>query len=401
MMTLEELETLYLKRHFIVAFNEIKNDETLVCFFDLLEKIIKSNSIEDNLSSYVKFYSNLIKSDNSSDGDFSCYLKTLILNYKIEYQKDGAIKKELGYFKNLSQISFNTIKNIFVKKFPKYQKLFLQMPKYKNSKFDVDYNKLTTLKQNNNNVFDESKTFIFDSDLKIIPVELSQNIDFSYLKGYKTQKKILKDNTVAFLNNKKVSNILLYGDTGCGKSSSVRALLGELKDYNNLKMIQVFKNNLSNLDKLFLMLKNLPYKFIIFLDDLTFEGDDDALSNLKALIEGSIIQCPNNCVIYVTSNRRHLVKETFSDRYGSEIHLNDTINEYSALYERFGINLLFLRPNNDEFNSIVLEIAKENNINLDDETLIKKAQKYALLKASKSPRIIRQFIDNLLNDIEM
>ena len=121
---------------------------------------------------------------------------------------------------------------------------------------------------------------------------------------------------------------------------------------------------------------------------------------MKAIIEGSLIQCPNNAVIYATSNRRHLVKETMSSRYGDEIHLKDTLNEMSSLSERFGINLLFLKPTNDEFNQIVLELARDNDIKIEEKTLIEKAQRLALIKGTRSPRIAKQLIDNLLAHIE-
>ena len=178
----------------------------------------------------------------------------------------------------------------------------------------------------------------------------------------------------------------------------MRALLNEFED---LKMVQIFKNNLINLDKLYLKLEKLPYKFIIFADDISFDETDKVFSTMKAIIEGSLIKCPDNAVIYATSNRRHLVKESFSARYGDEIHLNDTLNELNSLSERFGINILFQKPTNDEFNKIVVELAKDNNIDIDEKTLIEKAQRLALIKGSRSPRIARQLIDNLLAKVDI
>ena len=166
-------------------------------------------------------------------------------------------------------------------------------------------------------------------------------------------------------------------------------------------MVQIFKNNLINLDKLYATLKNLPYKFIIFADDISFDDTDNTFSTMKAILEGSLIQCPKNAAIYATSNRRHLVKESFQARKGDEIHLNDTLNEISSLSERFGINLLFQKPTNDEFIKIVLELAHDNKIDIDDKTLIEKAQKMSIIKGSKSPRIAKQLIDNLLANVSV
>ena len=215
----------------------------------------------------------------------------------------------------------------------------------------------------------------------------------SDLKGYQEQKKVLYDNTKALLNGLKVNNVLLYGDAGCGKSSSVRALLNEFEE---IRIVQIFKNNLINLDKLYEKLKDIPLKFIIFADDISFDDADNTFSTMKAVLEGSLIQCPQNAAIYATTNRRHLVKETFQARSGDEIHLKDTINEINSLSERFGINLLFEKPTNEEFIDIVLSLAKDNNIDMSEKHLIEKAQRLALIKGSRSPRIAKQLIDNLL-----
>ena len=246
-------------------------------------------------------------------------------------------------------------------------------------------------------IFEKNRAFIFD-DYEIIPIEFSENINFKNLKGYEEQKRVLIENTTALIKGAKVNNILLYGDAGCGKSSSVRALLNEFEE---IKIIQIFKNNLANLDKLYLKLKDLSYKFIIFADDISFDENDTVLSTMKAIIEGSLVQCPKNVVLYATSNRRHLIKESFSSRTGDEIHLNDTINEISSLSERFGINLFFPKPTNDEFNNIVIELAKDNSVDIDENTLIKKAQRMALIKGSRSPRIAKQLIDNLVANIDV
>ena len=145
----------------------------------------------------------------------------------------------------------------------------------------------------------------------------------------------------------------------------------------------------------------MPYKFIIFADDISFDEDDNIFSTMKAVIEGSLIQCPKNAVIYATSNRRHLVKETFQARSGDEIHLKDTLNEITSLSERFGINIFFSKPSNEEFNQIVIELAKDNNIEIEEKTLIEKAQRLALIKGSRSPRIAKQLIDNLVAHVDI
>ena len=317
---------------------------------------------------------------------------------KISVFKEN-IQNELDILNNLLKINFNDIKHILKEEYKNLSDIFDSMPEFKNTGLNL---KISDISEKDNEISDDiyknNQTFIFDNDLILKPVENNETISFKDLKGYKKQQKILYQNTKSLLENKKVNNILLYGDAGCGKSSSVRALLNEFKE---IKIVQIFKNNLINLDKLYTILKKLPYKFIIFADDISFKQDDESFSTMKAILEGSIIQCPKNAVIYATSNRRHLVRESFSSRQGDEIHLNDTINEINSLSERFGINLLFQKPSNEEFNAIVLELAKDNNININETLLLEKAQRLALIKGSRSPRVAKQLIDNLTADIDI
>ena len=335
---------------------------------------------------------------NINDKYFSIYFKNVIEKNKVAELNEKQIQNEILILNDLLKIKFLDIKNVLKEKFQAFSSLFEKMPEFISSDIEIKLNDV--IKQNENNIKQELKdrTFIFDKELILKPIENNEKISFRDLKGYKKQQEILFKNTKALLDNQKVNNILLYGDAGCGKSSSVRALLNE---FSELKIVQIFKNNLINLDKLYSILKDLPYKFIIFADDITFNEDDETFSTMKAILEGSLIQCPKNAVIYATSNRRHLIKESFSARKGDEIHLNDTINELNSLSERFGINLFFQKPNNEEFNNIVLELAQDNNINIEKNVLLEKAQRLALIKGSRSPRVARQLIDNLIANIDI
>lgn len=385
---MDNLEKIYLNSHLLCAFREFKNDIIFKSFISLIKNLIKENNLENTLESYSDFIFNL-KNQN-----FSAYINNYI-KQNPDFSKEQ-IEKELKIISDFTTIDFEYIKNIFSKKYPDNIEIFENLAFFPNSK------KIFTLENTQNssnydNIFEKNRAFIFD-DYEIIPVEFSENINFRNLKGYSEQKKVLLDNTSALIKGLKVNNILLYGDAGCGKSTSVRALLNE---FSEIKIVQIFKNNLINLDKLYLKLKNLPYKFIIFADDISFDENDIALSTTKAIIEGSLVESPKNVVIYATSNRRHLIKESFSSRYGDEIHLNDTINETNSLSERFGINLFFPKPSNEEFNKIVLELAKDNSIDIDSNTLIEKAQRMALIKGTRSPRIAKQLIDNLLAHVDI
>ena len=389
-MELNSLKKLYLSNYFILNFQTIKEDEIFSSYLLFLKSLIQKEDIEEILKNYQSF---ILKLKNK---DLGSYIKEKLI--KISVFKEN-IQNELDILNNLLKINFNDIKHILKEEYKNLSDIFDSMPEFKNTGLNLKINDITEKdKEISDDIYKNNQTFIFDNDLILKPIENNETISFKDLKGYKKQQKILYQNTKSLLENKKVNNILLYGDAGCGKSSSVRALLNEFKE---IKIVQIFKNNLINLDKLYTILKKLPYKFIIFADDISFKQDDESFSTMKAILEGSIIQCPKNAVIYATSNRRHLVRESFSSRQGDEIHLNDTINEINSLSERFGINLLFQKPSNEEFNAIVLELAKDNNININETLLLEKAQRLALIKGSRSPRVAKQLIDNLTADIDI
>lgn len=390
-MNKKQIEQIYFQTHFLIHFKNIKNDSVIKNFISFLKEVVLGNNLDSILEKYSEFmYS--IKSD--TEKNFSIYLKNCVLNEKIDKNFKQEIEREFVILSSLSKIDILDIKKILKNDFPELGYVIDTMPDYKTSivKFALDEFKTT----NENKIFDNNRTFVFNNKQEIEPVSINEKMTFASLKGYKKQKEVLYNNTSSLLKGLKVNNILLYGDAGCGKSTSVRALLNEFPE---IKMVQIFKDNLINLDKLYLKLAVLPYKFIIFADDISFSDTDDSLSTTKAILEGALVQCPENAVIYATSNRRHLIKESFKSREGDEIHLNDTINEISSLSERFGINLLFQKPNNEEFKEIALAIAHELNVELNDEIIIQEVQKYALKKGSASPRVARQLINNLLANV--
>lgn len=392
---MNELLKTYFSVYFLIIFKNLKNDLLIKKFLAFLKTFEDENNFEKTIETYCDFVSIL---EEEKCDDFSLYIKKLVYKTKVDMSFEKRIQKELNIITKITEISFEVIKEELNKKFEKYIDLLNDLPEFKNTFYEFKISDFSEIKIQFDELFEKNRAFIFDNSLEIKPIEVSENLSFKNLKGYVEQKKVLYENTKALLEGLKVNNILLYGDAGCGKSSSVRALLNEFSD---LKIVQIFKNNLINLDKLYEKLKNLPYKFIIFADDISFDEADDTFSTMKAVLDGSLIQCPKNAVIYATSNRRHLVKESFQARKGDEIHLNDTINELNSLSERFGINLLFSKPNNNDYIQIVLDLAKDYNIDIDKKVLVEKAQRIALIKGSTSPRIARQLIDNLIAHVEI
>lgn len=238
--------------------------------------------------------------------------------------------------------------------------------------------------------FSSHKAFLW-RDGQLLPVEHPDPIRLHQLKDYEYQRQIALDNTRAFLNGFAANNMLLYGDRGTGKSSLVKALLNHFAD-RGLRMIEVPKEYLRQLPDLTDLLAGVPMKFILFIDDLSFSQQDDNFGALKAVLEGGLAARPDNVLIYATSNRRHLLRETFSDRQGDEVHHADTVQEAVSLSDRFGISLTFLIPDKDKFLHIVEQIAEDRGLDVDKEKLLAAAERWALERGSRSPRYAKQFI---------
>ncbi|MBQ7900678.1 MAG: ATP-binding protein [Clostridia bacterium] len=237
--------------------------------------------------------------------------------------------------------------------------------------------------------------FYINEQYAITPVQNPDATRLSDLIDYKREQKIILDNTIALLDGKPAANILLTGDAGTGKSSTIKAVVNELHD-RGLRIIEVRKEQLHGIPRLLDELTCNPLKFILFIDDLSFARDDDNFSALKAILEGSVSAKSGNVVIYATSNRRHLVKENFSDREGDDVHFNDTMQELLSLSERFGIQLTFQRPDKATYLDIVRNLADKENIAYDGTKLELSAEKFALKRGTRSARAAKQFVDGII-----
>ena len=230
---------------------------------------------------------------------------------------------------------------------------------------------------------------------RIVPVINPDQTRLSSLIDYKREQQIILDNTIALLEGKPAANILLTGDAGTGKSSTVKAVVNELHD-RGLRILEVRKEQLHAIPAILDELNTNPLKFILFIDDLSFQKDDDNFSALKAILEGSVSAKSRNVVIYATSNRRHLVKESFSGRDGDDVHRNDTMQEIISLSERFGIQVTFQKPNKETYLGIVRHLAEEKGVIMDANELDMLAERFALGRGGRSARAATQFIDGLL-----
>ena len=251
-------------------------------------------------------------------------------------------------------------------------------------------------------LFAMSRAFRISDDnskgLKFLPISNVDNVMLDDLLGYEQQKKELRDNTIAFLKGKKANNVLLYGDAGTGKSTSVKALINEYFD-SGLRMIEIYKHQFCDLSAVISAVKNRNYRFIIFIDDLSFEENEVEYKFLKAVIEGGVETRPENILIYATSNRRHLVKETWKDRddmeHKGDIHRSDTIEEKTSLAARFGVSINYNAPTPKEYHEIVRALAERNGITMDDEELRRIANTWEIRHGGFSGRAAQQLIQYL------
>ncbi|MDD6062991.1 MAG: ATP-binding protein [Oscillospiraceae bacterium] len=249
-------------------------------------------------------------------------------------------------------------------------------------------------------IYAKNRMFYVDEQDGIVPVRHPDQTKLSDLVDYDRERGIILDNTKALLAGKPAANILMTGDAGTGKSSTVKAI-GNALYSEGLRIIEVRKDQLRAIPKLLNELAHNPLKFVLFIDDLSFLKDDDNFNALKAVLEGSVSAKSDNVVIYATSNRRHIIKETFSDREGDDVHRNDTMQELVSLSERFGIHVTFSKPSKQTFLRIVHHLAEESKIQMPTQELDLLAERFALERGGRSARLARQFIDGLLSRTEV
>ncbi|MGN0491596.1 ATP-binding protein [Ruminococcus sp.] len=248
-------------------------------------------------------------------------------------------------------------------------------------------------KENGCGIFARYKAFIWrDGDIQ--PVLHPDRIDMDSFTGYEIQRDMVVNNTKSFIEGKSCNNCLLYGDKGTGKSSTVKAIANEFRK-DGLRIVEIPKERLIDFPILVDKIAALPMKFIIFIDDLSFQKQDQSYTTLKAVLEGGLAARPDNALIYATSNRRHLVKESFSDRTDDDVNTRDNMQESLSLSDRFGLAVCYSIPTKKEFVDIVIALARQKGINMSDEELEKGAERFALSRGGRSPRCAKQYVESL------
>lgn len=324
---------------------------------------------------------------NLFDYDFSKMEETLQIDcFTIITQYHAIEKKERMYNKNVSEM---------------VRKISKQIEQAKDEE-DIFHIITDFYAQYGVGMFGLNKAFRIqpniDGSVKFLPINNMENVYLDDLIGYELQKQLLVDNTKAFVEGRNANNVLLYGDSGTGKSTSIKAIVNEFyKD--GLRMIEIYKHQFQNLSAIISQIKNRNYRFIIYMDDLSFEEFEIEYKFLKAVIEGGVETKPDNVLIYATSNRRHLIRETWGDRSDmsqDELHHSDTMQEKLSLVARFGLSICYERPNQKNYFHIVKELARHYpEITLTEEELLAEARKWELSHGGMSGRAAQQLMNDL------
>ena len=246
-----------------------------------------------------------------------------------------------------------------------------------------------------------------NGDIEFVPINNMDKVMLDDLIGYEIQKKKLVDNTKAFVEGRKANNVLLFGDSGTGKSTSIKAIVNEFYP-QGLRMIEIYKHQFKDLSNVIAQTKNRNYRFTIYMADLSFEEFEVEYKFLKAVIEGGVETKPDNILIYATSNRRHLIKETWSDRNDMEVdngmHRSDTMEEKLSLVHRFGVTINYSKPSQKEYFHIVIQLARREGTTeeaMSDEDLRAEANKWELSHGGISGRTAQQFVNYLAGQLEL
>ena len=378
--------------------------DTLCIFRDFLKDPVISalRKFLDNPTSpaYAGFVAVLYEANG---GDLGAYIKELCDNSSNVYVKTigrGEAVPDYLYFTLLSELE--TLQSVADLRSDQLCALLTYqgfLPDFTGSKLylkDHYLHRANNIEKYGYGIYAKNHMFYVDAQDRIAPVRNPDRIELSQLVDYQRERQIIVDNTKAMLAGKPAANILLTGDAGTGKSSTVKAVANALWR-DGLRLIEVRKDQLRAIPQILDELSENPLKFVLFIDDLSFLKDDDNFNALKAVLEGSVTAKSSNVVIYATSNRRHIIKEKFSDREGDDVHRNDTMQELVSLSERFGIHVSFFKPNKQTYLHIVHHLAKAHSLDIPEQELDAQAERFALERGGRSARLARQFVDGLLS----
>lgn len=382
----------------LAVFRSLLNDPVIAALADYL-KAVTDGSPEEAVSRYAFFVSRLFETEKRTLAGYIQHIVTNDENVYIRMIGKGIVpgeeleenlRQELSILQAVADLTPNALREGLA--WDGY------LPSFPVKAVDLHRSyreRCANIGTLGYGMYAKHRMFYLDESNRIIPVRNPDSIRLSSLIDYQREKEIIVNNTLSLLAGKPAANILLTGDAGTGKSSTVKAVVNELWE-KGLRILEVRKEQLHAIPAILDELNTNPLKFILFIDDLSFQKDDDNFSALKAILEGSVSAKSRNVVIYATSNRRHLVKESFSSRDGDDVHRNDTMQETLSLSERFGIQITFQKPSKQVYLHIVHQLAEDQGLTMDSQELDMLAERYALGRGGRSARAATQFIDGFL-----
>ena len=392
------LEVLNIRLHSLSIFRSLLNDPVIFALRSYLEALKHTPTVEA-VSRYGNFVSQLYSSDKRTlagyiqhavNNDENAYIRMIGRGLQPWPEMETVVQEELSILQSVADLTPEALREGLA--WDGY------LPGYPVKQLDLAESyreRCANIHKYGYGIYAKHQMFYINAEHKIVPVYNPDKTRLSSLIDYKREQQIILDNTMALLEGKPAANILLSGDAGTGKSSTVKAVVNELS-HLGLRILEVRKEQLTVIPAILDELNTNPLKFILFIDDLSFQRDDDNFSALKAILEGSVSAKSRNVVIYATSNRRHLVKESFSSREGDDVHRNDTMQEIISLSERFGIQVTFQKPTKQVYLGIVHHLAQEKGITMPESELDMLAERYALGRGGRSARAATQFVDGLL-----
>ncbi len=308
---------------------------------------------------------------------------------------ERAARHDIQVLQNVSNLRCKELKGELAAQQPSsWRTLVEELPEW-NVGAAFSYEELLRFYQvNGSGTFARYQAFVWQEG-QLYPVPHPDFLPEGSMWGYQRQRNQVIENTRALMAGKAVNNVLLYGASGTGKSATVKAMLG-MPEFEGLRLIEVQKEELTDIPHLVRTLGHRPQKFIIFIDDLAFDKADKTFSSLKTILEGGLEPRPANVAVYCTSNRRHLVRQNFSDRSGDEVDANETIQDKTSLAERFGLRILFSELNKAQFIQMAEDLSHAQGLNVDHETIQAEAVRWDIRHPSRSPRSANQFVASMM-----
>ncbi len=394
------ISNLFCKLNSLVIFRNLLSDPVIAYLKDALSYAAQGNNDLLILEALAKFENKLFQQStcwtdyllDTALEDENIYITKYAINGRGNNPLlDNVLDCELEFLENFGQLTLDDILNSAN---IKDADIFSNLPRWQTEQinFAAKYlESVSNISTRGYGMYATHSMFVVENK-QLVPVKHPDMQKLEDLPGYEQERKKIVENTEALLNNMPANNILLYGDAGTGKSSAIKAVANEYIS-RGLRLVEIKKNQLFELPEILESLSSNPLKFIVFIDDLSFTTDDKDFAALKAILEGSVCKRGSNVVVYATSNRRHLIKETMEDRAGTDIHESDTRQELMSLSARFGLVITFMQPDKKKYASIVETLAKKANITEDTDSLIIRAERFAIRAGGRSPRAAKQFID--------